>query len=218
MSVQTNGGSGQDPTAGGPQSGQDPTAQQGQQGQQGTGQQQPQGQAPGQQQGGQFDPSTIEDPALRAYVEAQQAELRRARGEAANYRTQFQGLQRQNETAEQAAQREAQERQERLDRLERENRELRVTQAMATAAKDAHDPSVVAAMIGSQVTLDESGKPTNLEALVSGLRQSHPFLFKVTPGGGDAGAGRGAGGAVAPAGTSASINDLIRGGRGIPVR
>lgn len=215
MSVQTNDGQGQAPAAGTQQSGQDPTAQQGQQG---TGQQQ-QGQAPVQPTGGQFDPSTIEDPALRAYVEAQQAELRRARGEAANYRTQFQGLQRQHETADQAAAREVQERQERLDRLERENRDLRVTQAMATAARDAHDPSVVAAMIGSQVTLDESGKPTNLEALVNGLRQSHPFLFKVTPGGGDAGAGRGAG-AIPTAGTSGqAINDLIRGGgRGVPVR
>lgn len=216
MSVQPNDGQGQAPAAG-QQTGQAPAAQQGQQG---TGQQQ-QGQAPAQQPtGGQFDASTIEDPALRAYVEAQQAELRRARGEAANYRTQYQGLQRQHETVDQAAAREAQEHRDRLETLEQENRTLKVTQAMATAAKDAHDPSVVAAMIGSQVTLDESGKPTNLDALVSGLRQTHPFLFRVIPGGGDAGAGRTPGpGAAGASGASQTINDLIRsGGRGIPVR
>lgn len=205
MSVQTNDAAGQAPGAGTPQSGQDPTAQQGQQG---AGQQQ-QGQAPGQQTG-QFDLESITDPAVRAYVETQMSEARRARAEAANYRTQYQGLQRKNETADEAAQREAQERQERLDRLEQENRTLKVGQALASAAKDAHNPSVVASMIAPQVTLDEQGKPTNVDALVSALRASDPYLFKVSPGGADAGAGNDPGASPAAASSASAVNDLIR--------
>lgn len=221
MSVQTNGGNGQAPAAGGPQTGQAPAAQDGQQGAQG--QHGTEGQAPEGQQAQQFDPSTIQDPALRAWAEQQTAELARARQEAARFRTergtlatQVQQFQRQSETAEQAAAREVQERQERLDALERENRTLKVSQAVATAAADAHNPALVASMIGPQVTLDDAGKPTNVGDLIKALKASDPYLFRLTPGGADAGAGRGAGSSP---GGGVTINDLIRsGGRGAPIR
>lgn len=223
MSVQTNDGGGQAPAVGSQQPGQAPAAQGDQQGAQG--QQAAPGQDPASQQAPQFDPSTIQDPALRAWAETQAAELARARQEAARFRTerstlanQVQEFQRQSETAEQAAAREAQERQERLDALERENRTLKVSQEVGKAAADAHNPALVASMIGPQVTLDDDGKPTNVAALIAALKASDPYLFRVTPAGADAGAGRGAGQSPASGTVGSSVNDLLRGVRGTPVR
>src|SRR5690349_7375526 len=123
-----NGAQGQEPGTGTTGAGQEPTGQQqGQDGQQGS------GQAPEHQQAPQFDLSQIQDPALRAYLEGQQAEAREARREAANYRTQLRDVQQQHdqfrqqhETDEQRAQREAAEREQRLTALEAENRLLKV--------------------------------------------------------------------------------------------
>lgn len=227
MSVQTNGGAGQAPTAGVQQPGQAPAAQGDQQGAQGQ-QRSTEGQAPnGQQQTQQFDPSTIQDPALRAWAEKQAAELERARQEAARFRTerstlatQVQEFQRQSETAEQAAAREAREHQERLERLEQENRTLKVSQEVSKAAADAHNPALVASMISPQVVLDDQGKPTNVGDLIAALKASDPYLFKITPASADAGAGRSAGShSGAPATTGEAVNALLRsGGRGIPIR
>jgi Phage minor structural protein GP20. len=217
VSVQTNGSTGQAPAAGTPASGQAPQPTQDQQGQEQTGT--PAGQAPqGEQDLQQIDPTTITDPALRAYVERQQAELRRARDEAARFRTerstlaeQVQQFQRQSETAEQAAQREAAERQERLDALEQENRTLKVGQAVSTAAgtAGAHNPALVASMLDKAVTLGADGKPTNVDALITALKASDPYLFKVAQQSADAGAGRSR--QAAPAGGMGDgINDLVR--------
>lgn len=226
MSVQTNGGAGQAPTAGGPQTGQAPAAQGDQQGAQGQ-QQATAGQAPGgQQQPQEFDPSTIQDPALRAWAEKQAAELARARQEAAENRTkartaaeQVQQFQRQSETAEQAAAREAQETRDRLEALAQENRTLKVSQAVATAAADAHNPALVASMIGPNVVLDDKGQPTNVADLIAALKASDPYLFRVAPASADAGAGRQPGQSPGGGTTGEGINDLIRkGGRGLPIR
>lgn len=163
-------------------------------------------------QGGQFSLDSITDPAIRAYVEAQQREAAEARREAGRYRTerntfqqQVQTFQQQNETDQERQQREAQEAQERVERLERENRDLRVNGALTAAAATAkaHNPATVTAMLSAKVTLDDDGNPTNLQDLIRDLRQSDPYLFKAT----DNGAGEGAG---QQSGGTTSMNDVIR--------
>lgn len=202
--------------------GQEPHTEQGA----GQGQEPPANGTEGQEPGGQatdqapnvqtMDPSTIQDPALRSYVEKVQKDAKEAREEAARYRTraataesQVNEFQRQNETAEQAAQREAQEKQERLDALERENRDLKVgtaVRAAATAAK-AFNPNLVTDMLQAKVTLGEDGKPTNLDDLLKDLRKSDPYLFR-RQANQDAGEGQGEGGSPGQ-----SMNDRIRAAR-----
>lgn len=185
------------------------------------------GQAPGQnggqqgqqQQGNQGTPdlSGITDPNLRAWVEAQARETREAREEAARYRTerngfqqQIQQFQRQNETAEQQAQREQAEREAETQRLRDENRSLRVGQAFATAATAAHalDPGALLNLIGgpAKVELDDQGKPTNVDALITQARETYPWAFSRT----SADAGGGAGQQTL---SSGGMNDFIRGRR-----
>lgn len=214
MSVQTNGATGQAPATGTPQAGQAPAATQDQQGQQGT----DAGQAPT-GDAAKFDPATIQDPALRAWAETQAAELARARGEAAQFRTeraaaqqQVQQFQRQNETAEQQAQRESAERDARYAALEQENRSLKVGTAVqgAAATAKAFNPSLVADMLQGRVELDAEGKPSNVAALLAALKASDPYLFAVTPQSGDAGAGRGTGSAPGPSSAGESINAALR--------
>lgn len=175
-----------------------------------------QGQEPGAEGTQGFDPSTIQDPALRAYLEKLDKDTKEARQEAARYRTERNALQeaetqrqRQNETAEQAAQREADEQRERLEKLERENRDLRVGSVLrekATAAK-AHDPALVASLLDAKVQVDDKGGVTNADDLLAELRQTSPYLFKRTRS--DGGDGNGADNDGAPAG--GSMNDIIRG-------
>lgn len=174
-----------------------------------------QGQESGQQgtsTDGQFSLDSITDPAVRAYVEAQQRQATEARNEAARYRTernQFQTqiteAQRAAETDQQRIEREATERQERLEALERENRTLKVGSAIRTAATSvkAFNPELVASMLEPKVVLDDKGQPTNLTDLLTALRQSDPYLFKRA----DNNGGEGQGGS-APAG---GMNDIIRG-------
>jgi hypothetical protein len=197
------GGQGQDPTAG-TQQGQDPTAGQGA------------GNGPAA-----LDLNAITDPTVRAAVEAQQAELKRARDDAARYRTErnthqqtLADLQRQSETAEQAATREAAEaaaartaEAERLATLERENRDLKVGFAVTKAATDAraYNPDLVSQMVRDKVTLDDKGQPTNVQEVLTALKTSDPYLFRKARN--DAGAGSGDGEAP-PAG---NMNDVIRG-------
>lgn len=204
------GGQGQEPAA---QTGTQ-TANQGQEPGAGAGQ----GQEPGQQQQGQQGPdgidlNTIQDPAVKAYLEKVQRDAQEARQEAARYRTerntyqqQAQQFQQANETEQQRQQREAQEAQERLTTLERENRELRVGTALQAAATQvgAFNPALVASMLDAKVTLDDKGQPANVQDLLKALRQSDPYLFKRTQGD----AGQGNGGDAEPQG---SMNDLIRG-------
>lgn len=222
MSVQTNGSTGQAPATGTPAGGQAPVPTQDQQGTDAAAQ----GQDPD-AGGQQIDLESITDPAIKAWVQTQQAELRRARDEAARFRTergtlseQVQQFQRASETAEQAAQREQAETATRLAALEQENRTLKVTGAVSTAADKAgaYNPGLVATMLDAQVVLGADGKPTNVADLLKALKASDPYLFKVQPGGGDAGAGR-TRQATPAAGVGAGINDLVRrGGRGTPVR
>lgn len=207
-------------TEGGNQGQESGTATQGQ-GQESTqGGQGGQGQESGTQQQGQgqqapeaFDFSTIQDPGLRAYLEKVDKDAKEARQEAARYRTerntavqQAQTLQQQNETDAERQQREAQERQERLDALEKENRTLKVGSAIRSAASEAKafNPDLIASMLDARVTLDDEGKPSNLQDLLKELRQSDPYLFKR---GADANGGDGGGQEAQPA---TSMNDVIR--------
>lgn len=164
------------------------------------------------QQGGQFDFSTIQDPAMRAWAEKVDQDAREARAEAARYRTerntfqqQAQTLQQQNETDAERQQREAAERDERLERLERENRSLKVGGAIRTAAEGAkaHNPGLVASMLDAKVNLDDQGNPTNLQDLLKDLRTSDPYLFKRADNDGGAGTGQ-------ESQPSGSMNDVIR--------
>jgi hypothetical protein len=214
VTVQTTSGTGQAPTAETPGQGQDPAGQPDQQQAQQQGQT---GQAPGDPQP--FDPSTIQDPAVRAWVERQEAELRRARQEAAQFRTergtlqeQVQQFQRAQETDAERVQREAQERQQRIQTLEQEVRTLRVGTALTTAATTAgaHNPARVAALLDRDVETDAEGKPTNVDAILRALQRSDPYLFRTQPAGADA--GRGNRREAAPTGAP-DINAAIRGAR-----
>lgn len=216
---------GQAPNGGTNQQGQEPAGSStAQQGQEPTGGGQGQGQEPGQGQQGQQggpngtpDLSGITDPNLRAWVEAQVADAREARQDAGRYRTernnlqqQVQQFQRQNETAEQAAQREQAERDAEFQRLQDENRSLRVGQAFTQAATAAHalDPGALLNLIGgpSKVQLDDQGKATNVDALISQARETYPWAFSRTSA--DAG-----GGAGQQPSASGGMNDFIRGRR-----
>lgn len=180
-----------------------------------TGGQEPQGnQDPS--QGNPFDPSTISDPALRAYVEKVAKDAQEARQEAARYRTerntyqgQVQQFQQQNETDQERANREAQETQQRLEKLAQENRDLKVGAAVRQAADKAKafNPTTVYGLIGSKVETDDQGNPTNVDELLKDLRQSDPYLFKRAT----ADAGQGAGEQGAPA---LNMNDAIRAAAG----
>ena len=219
-------GQGQASGAGATGQGQAPTGQQtGQQGSQagtsgqGNGQQQDgaTGQQQGQQQGtadGMPDLSTITDPHLRAWVEAQAREAREARQEAGRYRTERNGLRtqfdqyrQQHETDEQRQQREAQEARQRLEALEAENRTLKIAPqftAAATAAK-ALDPQALLTLVGGleAITLDDQGKATNLDALLAQARTQYPYMFSRT----NADAQQTGDGQAA----SGGMNDFIRG-------
>lgn len=164
--------------------------------------------------GATFDASTIQDPTIRAYVEAQQKAATEARQEAAQHRV---ALQTATETAEQAQQRQAQEaetarqaEQTRLNELAEENRSLKVGAAITAAAPTAHDPAIVASIIGPKVTLDDKGAPTNVTELVQGLKTSHPYLFKRSST--DAGAGAGDQGATQPGDMNSIIQRLAKRG------
>lgn len=191
------------------------TTQTGQESGQGAGQGQESAQ---QQQAGQqgtdqgIDLSTIQDPAVKAYLEKVQKDAQEARQEAARYRTERNTYQskvsefeRQNESDQERQQREAQEAKERLEALEQENRDLRVGSALRTAATDAKafNPNLVAEMLNSKVTLDDKGQPTNLQDLLKDLRQSDPYLFKRANNDG----GEGTGQEQEPTG---NMNDTIR--------
>lgn len=167
----------------------------------------------------QIDPATIQDPALRAYVEGVQRDASEARAEAARFRQEraqatsaAEAARRATETAEQTAQREAQERDQRLQALEDENRTLKIGGQFTTAAgaAGALDPQAVLALVGgpARVTLDDQGQVTNAPALIQEARTKYPWAFSRTTA--DGGAGRDDQGS---AGTGGGMNDFIRGGR-----
>jgi hypothetical protein len=207
-------GTGQESTQGNQQQGQESAAndQQGQQG--GTGQESGTQGAPD----GQFDLSTITDPAVRSYVEAQIKQAAEARREAAGYRTKAQEAaakvteyQQANETAEQKAEREAQEHQQRLAALEAENKALKIGGQWTTAASAAKalDPAALLVMVGGadKIELDENGKAANLDALLKDARQQYPWAFARAA---NSDAGAGGDGASGPA--AGGMNDFIRSG------
>lgn len=212
MSVQTNGDAGQAPTTGTPGQGQDPTGAAGQQGTE------PAGQAPA-DGSPQFDPASIQDPALRAYLERQTAELDRARQEAAAHRVKAReaaeaadAARRAQETDAERIAREAAEAVQERDTLRNQVRELTVTTALTAAAQaaKAHNPARVAALLDAQVELDDKGNPTNVGKILADLQKSDAYLFERQPTGADAGAsGRGKGSSAPGVG----VNDLIRNGR-----
>lgn len=208
---QAAGGQGQEPPATGTQQGQEPGGQQGQ------------GQEPGTQQGDQIDLNTVQDPALRAYLEKVQKDAKEAREEAARYRTERNTLQqaeqerqRANETEAQRLERERQEQAQETDRLRRENEDLRKGTAVREAAERAKalNPSTVYALIRDKVTLDDQGKPNNVDALLKDLRKTDAYLFAR---GANADAGEGNGDESAPGGSmNDRIRDLARRGRVTP--
>lgn len=204
----------QEGTPKGQQQGQEPAVTD-----QANGQQAATGQEPGTgQQAPEFDLNTIQDPAVKAYLEKIQADTHAARAEAAKYRTDRNALQQQiteaqraNETAEQKAQREAQERDQELATLRDENKGLKVGSQWTTAATAAKalDPAALLSLIGGvgKIETDDTGKPTNLDDLLATARQQYPWAFSRTAGA-EGGAGAGTQG---PRGSD--MNTFIRGGR-----
>lgn len=165
-------GTGQEPTGAGAGAGQEPGNQNG-----GTGNGTP----------GQIDVDAIADPAVKAFVIAQQKAAKEAREDAAKHRTRATALEAQkteferlSESAEQTAQREAAEREAERQKLLDENRNLKVGAVLRSAAETAkaYDPDTVLTLIGSKVTLDEQGAPTNVADLMAELKADKPFLFK----------------------------------------
>jgi len=211
-------GTGQEPGQSGQQTGQEPAANDQSAAQQGS------GQAPGTQgtqQGddGLPDLAAITDPTLRAWVVQQAKDAKEARAEAARFRTEKNDLaskvteyQRAGETAEQKAEREAQEHQQRVAALEAENRTLKLGGQWTTAATEAKalDPQALLALMGGsdKIEMDDTGKATNLEALLASAKQQYPWAFSRT-----AGADAAAGGGDGSGATAGSMNDWIRGRR-----
>jgi len=205
-------GAGQEPTGTSTGTGQEPTGQQSGAGQESGQQQQGQQGPPAGPHG--FDLSTIQDPALRAYLESQQRDTAEARQEAARYRTELRTAQaaeqtraRASETADQTAQREQTERNAEVDSLRTENRDLKVggvVRSAATTAK-AFNPETVWQMIRDKVQVDDKGAAINVEALMAGLKRTDAYLFQRGRATADAG---GAG-----SGPVLSMNDRIRAAR-----
>lgn len=165
------------------------------------------------------DPSKIEDPVLRAYVETQVKQAAEARREAAKYRTERNALQTAQEAARLAAlptEEQALEAGRLRDAenaaLKSELADLRVGGTIRNAATEAkaHNPETILAMIRDQVETDDKGNPTNVAALLTALRKSDGYLFRRTNVA-DAGAGNGKGEGTRP---SQSMNDAIRAAAG----
>lgn len=192
--------------------GQEPQPNADQQGQEPSDQQNPEGQESEENGPKGFDPDTIQDPAVKAYLEKVRKDVQKDRQEAARYRTERNALQqkvtemeRAGETEDEKAQRERQERDARLERLEAENRDLKVGAVVrdeATKAK-AHNPARVWGLIKDQVETDDDGQPVNVADLLADLKRTDPYLFRRTEG--DAGAGKG--GESSPSG---DMNHAIR--------
>jgi hypothetical protein len=211
-------GTGQEPGQQGQQTGQEPAAND-----QSNAQQSGTGQEPGTQAGqgtdGLPDLAGITDPTLRAWVVQQAKDAKDAREQAARYRTEKNAAeqkvteyQRAGETAEQKAEREAQEHAAEREALKAENRALKLGGQWTQAATDAKalDPTALLNLIGGadKIEMDDEGKATNMEALLTAAKQSYPWAFSRT-----AGADAGAGGGAGTGATAGSMNDWIRGRR-----
>lgn len=207
-------GQGQAPAVMGQQAGQAPPVQQST-----TGQPQGQGQDPATQQPATTPPdlSVIQDPALRAWVEAQVRQATDARQEAARYRTErntleqtVNGLRQTHETEQQRQEREQQERDQRFQALEAENRTLRIGSQFtdAAVAAKALDPGALLHLIGGadRLELGDDGKVSNAAALIQEAQTKYPWAFSRTNADGAAGQEPGS-----QPGGSTSMNDLIRG-------
>lgn len=162
---------------------------------------------------GQPDLSKIEDPNLRAWVEAQAKAATDARREAAKYRTERNTLQQAQETARLASlpqEQQAQEAQALRDaengRLKAELADFRVATPVreAAVAAKAYNPEIILAMIKDKVETDDAGLPTNVGALLADLRKTDGYLFRRTATA-DAGAGK-----DSTNGSSADMNASIR--------
>lgn len=216
-STQGNSGPGQEPPAGTQGQGQEPGQQQGQQ----TGQE-PSGQQGQQQSGGNQGPadvSAMSPDELRTYAETLQRQAQEARQEAARYRTQLTPLQQQVQEAERARMTEAERVQADLEaertratELETQLRDLQVGTVLQTALTQAGALNAATAMkvMGTDLERDANGapKPEAVQAAITALKQSDPYLFRRTASA-DAGAGQGG----APEG-GVSINDFVRGRTG----
>ena len=213
---QGNGGQGQEPGTQTQGQGQEPGSQQDQKNG-------GQGQEPGGQQGGNgpADISTMSEAELRSYAERLQKDAGQARQEAATYRTQYQTAQQKVTEAERASMTEAQRVQADLEAAQTRAQELEAKVKDLTVGATARDALSQAGAFNPQTALrtldlsavetDADGNPTkeSLEAAISKLKASDPYLFRRTATA-DAGAGGGQGGA--PEGGT-SINDFVRGRR-----
>lgn len=212
-----NGGQGQEPGTGTQGQGQEPGSQQGQNGQ---------GQEPGQQSGqqGPADVSKMSPEELQTYAATLQKELGQVRGEAANYRTQFQTAQQAITEAERAKMSDLEKAQADLEAARGETvTERQAREALEAKVEDLTRGSAVREALGQagalnpatafkvgewkgvQLREDGSVEPESFQAAVQALRKSDPYLFRRTASA-DAGAGQGG----APEG-GPSINDFVRG-------
>lgn len=201
----TEGGSGQEPGAnGGP--GQEPGADTGK---------------PGQEPGadsGKVDIATMSEADLRTYAAKVAKDAEDARREAANYRTRATSAEGKVTEAERSAMTEAQRIQSDLQTAQQENQGLKDQVRDLTVGASAREALAGAGALNAMTafkTLDLSGvetgpdgqpKADQLQAAITKLKQSDPYLFRRNA---SADAGNG-GGDQAPQG-SQGINDYIRG-------
>lgn len=207
------GGTGQESGGQNQGQGQESASQQGQNG--------GQGQESGGQQGGNgpADISTMKPEELATYAAKLQKDAEEARREAANYRTQFQSAQQKVTEQERASMTEAQRIQADLEAAQSARQELETKVRDLTVGATAREALASAGALNaltafktldlSQVETGPDGTPKadQLQAAITALKTSDPYLFKRT-----ASADAGAGGGGAPEGGT-SINDFVRGRR-----
>lgn len=83
----------------------------------------------------------------------------------------------------------------RAQELERQLQESHGRNAIYDAAAKAHaiNARAIFALVRDDLTFDPQGKPTNVDALLTAIRQSDPELFRAADGSGDGGEGSGSG-------------------------
>jgi uncharacterized protein YhaN len=138
-----------------------------------------------------------------------QAEIRKLRKEAATYRKKAEEYE--NLTKTEAERRESalKAAEDRAATLEARLRDLSARSVVTEAATKANALSsrAVYALIQSDLEYDDTGNPTNVDALVKQAIKDEPQLFRASAGSGDGGKGNGQ-----P--NTQSLNDLLRVGLG----
>jgi len=213
---QGNGSQGQEPGSGNQGQGQEPASQQGQ-----TGSQAQEAGAGQEGQGGPADISKMSPEELATYAAKLQKDAQEARQEAGKYRTTAQTLQEKVTEAERAKLTEAERVQADLEAAQSKAQELETRVRDLTVGASAREALAGAGALNAMTafkTLDLSQVETNpdgtpkadqLQAAITALKASDPYLFKRTA---TADAGAGSGGS--PEGGGSSINDFVRGRTG----